>query len=292
MTTLFRQLITNNLFYLYCSFNNWKPNRNLDPRLSIRPFTPKSPLVFDEHDMSSPSRTLCNFFWRNLPWDVIKEELGELHILDVGCGSGVYGDYLNEFSNGNIKTYTGLDIYEHPSWSISKSLDRQFRRFNGRSIALSIAEQTNFFMSQSAIEHFRNDLGYFKEIARFVLLHSRPTTQVHLFPSVACMKLYGRHGYRQYTPRTISRITRMFPDAQATLFGLGGPACNRVHETYITKPLARSGKDERKTKPDEYRHAVVSAIDNDHESQAILTDPSFWALVICSHWKKPIDFSL
>lgn len=77
----------------------------------------------------------------------------------------------------------------------------------------------------------------------------------------------------------------MFNDSKCILFGLGGSACNRIHETYITQPLAMENTDFRKTKSDEYRREVLDAIQKDQDTQTTPTDPSFWALVICSNWK-------
>jgi hypothetical protein len=43
--------------------------------------------------------------------------------------------------------------------------------------------------------------------------------------------------------------------------------------------------DERKTNPDIYQQKFLEALQQDgHTPQP---DPSFWALVICSHWKQP-----
>lgn len=279
----------NRLFSFYCSFNNARPFDDLDSRLSIRPFVPRSSPQLDQQDLGSPSRVLSNLFWRALPWNLIKQELGGLHVLDTGCGSGSYGDYLDTCSNGNVRRYVGLDVYEHPSWSTSTSPRRAFHRFNGRSIATHIPPETNFFMSQSAIEHFPNDRRYFEDLKHFIESQTRPVLQVHLFPSMACLNLYGRHGYRQYTPRTVSRITRMFPDAQCLLFGLGGPACNRVHDQYITQPLYKEGADYRKTKPDAYRDTLMEAIKEDASNPSAINDPSFWILVICSNWHAPFS---
>lgn len=273
----------NGLFSLWCSIQNRNPFSNVDPRLHIQHFFPNFKQNFNTD--GSPSRILSNLFWLDLPWNQIVKEIGPISVLDTGCGSGSYGDYLDMCSNGNVARYVGLDVYEHPSWSTSTLPSRAFHRFNGRSIAPHIPADTNFFMSQSAIEHFRNDRKYFQEIKQFIDTHPRPIIQVHLFPSAACMKLYGRHGYRQYTPRTVTRITGLFPDAQCVLFGLGGPACNQVHEQYITRPMAKEGVDYRKTKPDEYQQKVLEAIKQDHNVAP--TDPSFWALVICSNWKQP-----
>lgn len=277
----------NRLFSFYCSINNRRPFDNLDSRLSIQSFVPHALPQLDQHELASPSRALSNLFWRALPWDAIKQELGGLQILDTGCGSGSYGDYLDTCSNGNVSRYVGLDVYEHPSWKASTDPSRQFHRFNGRSIAPHIPPKTNFFMSQSAIEHFPNDRRYFEDVQRFIQSQTRPILQIHLFPSAACMRLYGRHGYRQYTPRTVSRITRMFPDAQCLLFGLGGPACNRVHDQYITQPLHKERLDYRQTKPEAYRTALLEAIKEDASNPSAINDPSFWALVVCSNWKQP-----
>lgn len=281
--------VVNFFFFQCCRFKNRSPHKNLDTRLSIQPFIPSLISALNQVDLSSPSRNLSNLFWQTLPWNLLKEELAKLHIFDTGCGSGAYEDYLNKCSNGIVNTYVELDVYEHPSWKTHFSTNKQFHRFNGKSIATYIPENTNFFMSQSAIEHFQNDKRYFEDIRMFVELQKRPTIQVHLFPSVACMKLYGSHGYRQYTPRTISSLTRLFPNAQCLLFGLGGPACNRVHEQFITKPLQSEGVDYRKSKPDEYLQALQYAIKEDEANPNALDNPSFWALVICSYWKKPFS---
>lgn len=280
--------IINQAFFWFCSWNNHTPSTNIDPRLTVCQFH-ASLHSDDTCDISSPSRILSNLFWQHLPWEHIAKELGELNILDTGCGSGSYGALIDKYSNGQISHYVGLDVYRNESWVNNQLFGKAtFHVFDGRSIAPHIPPETNFFMSQSAIEHFRNDHAYFQEIAKFIHQHpSRTFIQVHLFPSTACMKLYGRHGYRQYTPRTISKISRMFNDSQCILFGLGGPACNRIHEIYITQPLAMENIDYRKTKSDEYCREVLDAIQKDQDTQTTPTDPSFWALVICTNWKQP-----
>lgn len=273
----------NGLFFLWCSVQNRNPFSNVDPQLHVQHFFPN--LGRDIETDGSPSRILSNLFWRELPWGQIVKEIGLISVLDTGCGSGSYGNYVNKCSQENVKSYVGLDVYQHPSWNSPQEISKRFQRFDGKSIASFIPDDINFFMSQSAIEHFRHDQKYFQEIQQFIKHHPRPIIQVHLLPSVACMKLYGRHGYRQYTPRTVSNITRLFPDAQCLLFGLGGPSCNRVHESYITRPLATEGADYRETKPDEYKQKILEAIQLDRGAAPM--DPSFWALVICSNWKQP-----
>lgn len=275
-------------FYLWCLFKNRHPFYHLDPRLHMRQFSPLPlPDVIDWK--GSPSRILSNIFWMKLPWDHMVEELKEIRVMDTGCGSGKYGELLNTYSGGRIAHYTGIDIYEHPDWQkLTVGQKFNFYTYNGKCITPFISANTNFFISQSAIEHFANDKRYFKEIKRWIDEHSsRPVMQIHLFPSAACLALYRRHGFRQYTPRTISAITRLFPDSECLLFGLGGPACNRLHDEFITKPMARRGTDDRETKSAEYVARVREAVQQD--SAIAPKDPSFWALIICSNWKKPIS---
>lgn len=180
----------NRMFYLYCGWHNHRPMSDLDSSTTIKQF--RTVLPQDEQRFhSSPSRILSNLFWQHLPWEHIAKELGELNILDTGCGSGSYGALIDKSSNGQISHYVGLDVYQNESW-VNNQLSGKatFQVFDGRSIAPRIPPETNFFMSQSAIEHFRNDRAYFQEIAKFIHQHpSRTFIQVHLFPSPACMKL-------------------------------------------------------------------------------------------------------
>ena len=275
----FSKRVINELFFLWCSIQNRKPNSNLDPKLEIKQFVSKIQEA-DMNSASSPARLLSDLFWKHLPWNRITDEIGMISAFDSGCGSGRYGAYLDLVSSGRISQYKGVDVYEHANWeNINKNTKLVCEKYNGKQILKHIPPETNFFMSQSAIEHFANDIRYFLDVKHFIDTHSnRPIMQVHLIPSAACMKLYGRHGYRQYTPRTISKITRIFPNAQCVLFGLGGLASNRVHKQFITDTNIR------KTSPNEFRQNVFRAIMAD--DQMSLTDPSFWALVICSNLKQ------
>lgn len=280
----------NSLFYRWCSIQNRSPLKSIDQKLRIKKFTPTVDHS-EKHFSGSPSRVLSNLFWEQLPWDQLITQLTALTIFDTGCGSGWYGSYLDQCSGQRVEHYKGIDVNEHADWQQRQTNPKfSFEKYNGKHITPLIPSQTNFFMSQSAIEHFVNDKQYFEEIREFITNNpSRPIVQVHLFPSAACMKLYGRHGYRQYTPRTISKITKLFSDSECILLGLGGPQCTRVHTEYITTPLETMGIDFRKTKEQEYQQALRQAIQIDHNDANSITDPSFWALVICSHWNQPFS---
>ena len=87
--------------------------------------------------------------------------------------------------------------------------------------------------------------------------------------------------------RTLSRITRLFaPGVRASVYRLGGRACNRLHYSFITKPLLLHGRDRRKEQPDEYDRRLFEAIAQDMQQPQ--PSPAFYALVIHSRWTKPI----
>ena len=192
----------------------------------------------------SPTRLLCDLFWATLPWKAIKEELGgKLNVFDTGCGTGRYGPILDDFTGGLVDAYVGADVYENPHWPalLEKYPKFQFKLFDGLNVGAIIPPDANFFMTQSAIEHFEFDLSYFEQIAAHVRNYGKPVIQVHLYPSAVCLPLYLLHGVRQYTPRTTSKITALFPGSSCTLFRMGGHWCSRATVRWLTKSVIFSG---------------------------------------------------
>lgn len=271
--------------------NSWFPNK-AEKNLIIRNFVAD---ISEEdwnqlHVKSSPARKLSELFWLKLPWHLIQEELVQISALDTGCGSGNYGVILKSFSSNRIHTYTGIDIDRHDNWNIlvEKHENFQLHQLDNIRILDCIQKGTNFFITQSAIEHFDADLSFFVQVREFIARANSNVIQVHLFPSSAYLKLSLFHGIRQYTPRTISKITRIFKDfSYSVLFRLGGKKCNLLHWQFITKPLLiQKSSDRRETATSEYNKRLMSAIRADmREPQKY---PSFYALVIHSNWKEKI----
>ena len=261
-------------------FPNWKSNR-----LAVRKFVPDLKAEFWEQTApkSSPSRALSDLFWMQLPWQRIHSTLGEIRILDTGCGSGRYGIELQQYSRDRIAAYTGLDEYPHEDWSVVMK-EHPFitlRQADSAQFESLIPSDANLFVSQSAIEHFPEDLVYFSQLQDFIRGHQRPTLQIHLFPSAACLKLYRYHGVRQYTPRTVSMIANLFADSRCNLFVLGGESCNRLHSDYITKPVLVDRRDDRRnSETGEYRIDLMKAINSDAIANNNENNASFYALVI------------
>jgi SAM-dependent methyltransferase len=235
----------------------------------------------------SPGRALSNFFWMTLPWPDIRRALGgEVHVLDVGCGSGGYFERLKRWSQGTIRSYRGVDLTERPEWSSISAAhpEASFSVIEAPFLASDVPSRTNLIITQSAIEHFEFDALFFCEVQKFVGRTSRPLLQVHLVPSAACLWLYIRHGYRQYTPYTIDKMTTCFSkdDTHKILVPLGGRYCNRLHFFAVTLSQLTRGcrADQRKTNPERYQSQLRTAILKDIQQPG--RSPSFYAIVLAS----------
>lgn len=277
--------------YLFLNWvNNLRPYHNLDKRIIFKSFGELNwQKEWDKtYQTSSVGRRLSDLFWRALPWGKIKEELGEIHIFDTGCGSGNYGVRINDASGG-IASYTGIDAKEKPNWKELQEKYPNFKLIQSRSMDIRslIPANTNLFITQSAIEHFDEDLSLFEQIRDHISRTDKPVIQVHIFPAARALPLYLFHGIRQYTPRTISKITRMFDASDCILFGLGGQAGGKIHWKYFTWPLYILRKKTRWSEdPVKYEKEVKEAIESDLTRP--IKSPLFWALVIHSHPKNKI----
>jgi len=268
-------------------FNLQYPHCCIDPALEQRQFVcPDLDLFWNKvAKTASPSRKLSDLFWLSLPWQLIQQELGEINILDTGCGSGNYGARLQDWSNQRLVKYVGVDRAEHSNWQVLQQQYSHFQFFAApaNNFYRIVPDTINLFISQSAIEHFEQDILYFKQIRAYILQNKhRPVLQIHLFPSAACYHTYPYHGVRQYTPRTISKITRLFRDCSyAVLFGLGDRQCNQLHRQFILEPSQRRSEDWRNLYPDRYDKELLDAVRQDMRRSP--QNPAFYALVIHSN---------
>lgn len=278
-------------YFAHNGFAALAPRRHLDSRLRIDSFRPPAldtcwPYVSAQ---ASPSRVWSDLFWSSLPWPGLPSALGEVHVLDVGCGSGAYGPWLRERSRGVVATYTGLDLQPHPTWAAKHAADPAIRFVTGATtdIGAHLGDGVTVVMSQSVLEHVEHDLAFLREVRDLAQRRRSPLLQVHLVPSAACLRLYLLHGYRQYTPRTLSSMTELFDDdTELRLFGLGGRHSNRLHWQYITRPTLLGRPDRRATEPEAYAARLRRAIEDDLATPS--SSPAFWALVIHSRPTRPL----
>ncbi len=226
-------------FFLLNKINNAFPNCCVDKKMMIKNFTisdldKQYPLLDAK---SSPSRKLSDLFWLNLPWNEYQDKLKLINVFDIGCGSGIYYTKLQRYSNNKISKYHGIDIKENPGGKKIESAKVTFSLVQDHKIVEQIPEGTNMIISQSALEHIDYDLELFAELGEYMKHIKHPLIQIHLIPAAACLKLYQFHGIREYTPRTISKISRLFSrNMQVELFYLGNTNGNKLHYEYITKP--------------------------------------------------------
>ena len=279
--------------YFACNWlNNLFPHASVDSRLTIRNF--QSANLAEAWPRletgASPSRKLSDLFWMALPWAAIERELGSIHVLDIGCGSGEYGPRLLSWSGHRITSYVGLDVRAHEKWGPLAAANPQltFMRGDSSDVGASVPPRTNLFISQSAIEHIDDDLLLFERLRDYEQRFSGRVLHVHVCPSAACLKLFLLHGVRHYTPRTLSKITRLYDgNHAAVLFNLGGNACNRLHYEFITRPrFPNRTSDFRDTRTAEYNHRAFDAITQDMNEPT--RSPAFYALVVCGNFGRPL----
>lgn len=271
--------------YLFLNWvNNLFPYSNIDKRIQFKDFYPAN---LDQewsktYPDSSAARKFSDLFWRTLPWEKIERELGEIHIFDTGCGQGNYGIRISDGSEGRVASYTGIDAKRRANWGKLEAEHPNFHFIESRAndILPLVPKETTLFVTQSAIEHFDEDLAFFEQIREYMKKSGKKVMQIHLFPARATLPLYLFHGLRQYTPRTISKITRLFSDGmEFSLYGLGGRASKKLQWKYFTWPVLIARK---YTKPtfnvSIYEPQLRKAVDYDikHSSKS----PLFWALVI------------
>ena len=269
------------------SFSNWR----VDPRIDQRSFGLEGRdidrLWSSVADTASPARRLCDYFWMSLPWERLPDDFFPVRAAETGCGTGIYGTLLEKLLGSRFGSYHGIDIEPKADWE-DVQRDARFTFAADRAgLVHNSLPGRNLLFTQSALEHFEEDLDYFRQVAEYVANADYPILQVHLVPSAACLSTFPWHGIRDYTPRTISRITRLFDDAtQFYLFSLGGKRCNAVHRRYITWPAYRRRADFRTTKTEEYCAALRDAMAADAASAD--GGASFYALVLASGFDRDV----
>lgn len=269
-------------WFLFNYINNLLAHSKLDESLEIVNFQ-SDETINDFQGFSetvSPARVLCNLFWQDKLQQFERELGGKIKALEVGCGSGVYGTLLNDILDNRVD-YKGVDIAVNSAWDdFSDKANYHFSKADSADIS-HFLEDVNLVFTQSALEHFEQDMIFFEQIAEYVETIKEPFIQVHLIPAQGSINTFPWHGIRQYTPRNVSKITKLFPGAiEKTLYKLGSSRCNELHRKWITIPGLLRKKDPRQGDVDGYQKSVNKAIKDDMLNPT--KDVSFYALVIKS----------
>lgn len=240
----------------------------------------------------TPSRVLSNLFWLNLPADAIREELGPIRLLDIGCGSGRYFKVL-ESKLGGVQAYTGIDVKRSPAIDqLERDPRAKFVLSPAEEVDPGILSESNLIYSQSAMEHVPLDLKCFRRIAEAARARKGPTLQLHLLPSALMFRQYGPHGFRGYNSQILKAIADLFADfSEVTGYTLGGPRCVDVHCEYIFDCFDTAKRDRHKRWrwKSRYVAAVQAALTADMAEPRIpVNEACAVALVIHSNPKRSI----
>ena len=229
-------------YFLNCARDNLGTKYDSSTRVLNEYDLPLLPLEDLENHLTgspSPSRLNSISFWRSLPWSRIAAELGEIRVLEIGCGKNGLISVLSEKLGTSLKCYTGIDIKSHESWNDLMKQDSRVSYLQSAAEELpnDILRKVNMIISNSTLEHVRGDLSFFQSHRRSMDV-DRPVLQIHVVPSAVTLLLYLFHGYRQYTRKTVSRIAATYPDSRCSVVQLGGMWSNMLHLVSITVPAA------------------------------------------------------
>jgi SAM-dependent methyltransferase len=248
----------------------------------VEKFNPEKSVIVEHlntvSEPTSPSRVMSNIFWEQLDWRLIRAKLGgQIRVLEVGCGTGRYGEKLNRLAS--IDSYKGVDIEVREEWRLNQPDHFLFQKASFEDFS-SFTSRQNLIITQSALEHFDQDLQFFDSIGNYAKNCNFPLVSIHLFPSPMCLFTFLFHGIRQYNRRSILKLIKSSGIPQiVNLYILGGLRSNLFHLVQITfrsvifrKPLS--------SKPvSSYVSKMSRVLVRDSKSRSKFS-PSFYALIL------------
>ena len=268
------------IWFLANFVNNWSLKEI--PSLKIKKFKPRalSESWVGSEITASPSRRLTDLFLAQLPYEQIAQTLGGIHLLDVGCGVGKYAGVFDKLCESVENfSYLGVDVKASEQWKTRSSDKCTFKDIAVDEISANILDGVNVVVSVSVLEHLDEDLLLLRKITEFEKKLGKQFLQIHFVPSSICLWLYGLHGVRQYTPRTINKISQVISNNSGLrIFALGGARSNWVHWRNITFPLKARLGDRRFSNTKQYCQARDEAIAADRKK--VTGSPSFYAILI------------
>ena len=181
---------------------------------------------------SSPARAILDaYFW----WAAAELRPAfddrRVTIVDLGCGNG---GRIGAFAAAGFQgEFIGLDIAASPKWPTRALAGLQPRLILGDLHRFDPAElpPIDLLISTTSLEHLRDDAGI---VRKFEARLAPGSAQVHFVPAEASLDLYGKHGWRQYSPACVRAL---FPSAEIHRFG--GPFSNELHLQTIRGPYLR-----------------------------------------------------
>tara|TARA_X000000368_G_C22868976_1_gene640028 strand:- start:11 stop:841 length:831 start_codon:yes stop_codon:yes gene_type:complete len=187
-----------------------------------------SDIIFDYLNrvktLHSPQRVLNNYFLLGLLKSNFKES-EKIKILDLGCGDGSLLELLDEcFLDYE---YIGVDNVISKNWETKKNKNINFLKFD-----ISEDFEINNFdpdvvISHAVLEHVKYDLSamslFFQKFPR--------SKHLHLLPGVASFFSYRKHGYRRYSKRLLTKISKKL-NINYSIIPLGGDLVRQYNKKY------------------------------------------------------------
>ena len=266
----------------------------VDSCIEIKKFqlTPESIDWECSSKQSSPARFLSDLFWMHQDWDLINNLLNhQIRAVDIGCGTGIYLEKLMKYG-ASFSSYYGFDEAESNNWKKIEEM-YPFAKFSTRSTSelgsIIHLSQSNFFFSQSCLEHIDNDKYVIDVISEYAKVSKKQILQYHLIPSASCLWLYGLHGIRIYTLPMICQLIKSVDKTFSNfeLYVLGGRACLDVHKHFIGDYgyFGSNAKDTRQHQEKKYWIQLKNAIEKDLASDKI-NHGIFYALKISHNFQR------
>ena len=152
-------------------------------------------------------------------------------ICDLGCGSGQHSRFFERCNGRHF--YIGLDHVFRPQWSQGapgETIPRRFAQMSVTQLGLA-SDSLAFTFSSSTLEHVTDPAQTIQELKRTM----RPGAYgVHVVPGVWALFLYMFHGYRRFSPATLTALARDAGLEVVRVWALGGTASFFLHALWIT----------------------------------------------------------
>ena len=271
------------LYFFQCVLD-WN-SKNYDKEIDLKK------VVFNTESIDtyygSPSRIFSDVFWNSIDYGLVSKTIGNrLHFFDIGSGQGNFGLRFEENSK-YFGSYSGLDIYKNKNWPIrfTHHLDDAVNSHK------YFTSNTNFIVSQSSLEHIKEDLESLTNVTDYFLSNKRQFLQIHLIPAKSSLFLYLWHGWRQYSKSNLSviysKLCKLDNNIDVFAIPLGSKNCFKAHLINNTIPSILDRLILRFKFLKFLRYKIYD--DNDRNIKAVKLDienfrqtksPIFWALII------------
>lgn len=184
--------------------------------------------IFDYLDkfkpLNSPQRVLNNYVLLGLLKSNFKETK-KIKVLDLGCGDGSLLDLLDEcFLDYE---YIGVDKTVSKNWEEKNTKKIKFIQSDISEILEIDKFEPDLVISHAVLEHVKYDLRAIK----LVFEKFSNSKHLHLVPGVGSFFSYRKHGYRRYSKRLLTKISKKI-GKDFSILPIGGEIVRQYNKKY------------------------------------------------------------